>query len=324
MHRSIEQSLALRMGLSLSLLLIATGGFIGMIWGVFVAILLLARVSLSTAMILSTVPALIVLLWIIIVEYRDGVTIEQGATATPVTAKERPPLHATVNRVSSILNVPTPTIAISDSQVPEAMVVGVRPTNSRLILSEGTLEALNEDELEAVIAHELAHVKNYDASVMTVISVPVALADGLVARARELARHRGDLAIVLGAVGLVGVAVTQAITSVCSRTRELAADQAAVEVLGSGAPLASALLTLDQRIKQAPSQDLRDVHAVSSLSILPFERYDRDLPSGYWEEVNVNPFLGFVRKPVSQYTSWVFRTHPTTEKRLQLLSELEE
>lgn len=194
------------------------------------------------------------------------------------------------------------------------MVVGVRPTASRLVLSEGVLEALDTAELEAVIAHELAHVKNRDATVMTIVSIPSVLATGIATRSRDLARHPVPVAIVLVAVGRAAIPITRTIIAVCSRARELAADRAAVDALGTGAPLGSAFRTLDQRIERTPSQDLRDAHAVSSLSILPLEPYEQKKELVYWEELDAEPFLWSVRKHL-------FRTHPPTEKRIDLIAE---
>ncbi|OAQ53238.1 hypothetical protein HTG_07105 [Natrinema mahii] len=323
MRWSVEQVLVLRMICSLLLLFVAIVGFVGALWAVFVGFFLFARTSLSTAMLLSTVPTILLLLWIIVLECRGTREIEQAATATPVTVEEYPELYATVNRVSSIFGMPAPTISISDSLAPEAMVIGVRPTNSRLILSEGLLDTLDAAELEAVIAHELAHVKNRDATVMTIVSVPMILSAGIAARTRDLARHRVPVAIILGAVGRAVVPVTKAIITVCSRTRELAADKAAVEVLGSGAPLASALRTLDQQIQETPSQDLRNARAVSSLSILPFESYNREELLDYWYEGDTKPFFWSIRRPLLRFESRLFRTHPPTEKRIKMISNYE-
>lgn len=326
---SLKQSLAIRMVLSLLLLLVATGVFIGAVWGVFLGLFLLFRVPFSIAKIFAVVPTVVVLLRIAVIEYRGPATIERAATATPVTADEYPELHATVNRVASMLGVPTPTVAISDTAAPEAMVVGVRPTAIRLILSRGTLEALEADELEAVVAHELAHVKNRDAMVMTVISVPTVLAAGLVSRFPEAAERDLTTALLLAIVGLMGTVLTQGIVAVCSRTRELAADRAAVEVIGSATPLASALQTLDRQIDATPAEDLRSVHSVSSLSILPLESDDEE-PLTYWEEVNDEPDLVSVRtltsqnraeKPSTYLRTEFFRTHPPTEKRIELISD---
>lgn len=317
MRTSIERSLALRMGIAVVALPVALLGFVAAIWAVFVGLLLFFRVSLSTATTVAVVPTVGVILAVAFLESYGTSMSDRAGNATPVSPEDEPELHATVNRVASMLDVPKPTVAVSDSPAPEAMVVGTRPSSTRFVLSRGTLEALDAAELEAVVAHELAHVKNRDAAVMTVISVPTVLAVGLVARFPELSRRDLTTAVALAIVGLVGVVVTRSIVAVCSRTRELAADKAAAEVLGSGAPLASALRTLDRRIQETPSEDLRDIRSVSSLSILPLE--SRDEPLTYWEEAETEPFLWSIRRPLSR----LFRTHPPTEERIERLAAAE-
>ncbi|RQG96211.1 M48 family metalloprotease [Natrarchaeobius oligotrophus] len=325
MTSTSERALTLRMLISIALLVLTAGGFVVAIWGVFVAVGLLFRLSRSTATTLAIAPTAAVLLAVAFLEYRGSTTFERAAAARPVDADEYPGVHAAVTRVASMYGLPTPTVAISERRAPEAMVVGVRPSTTRLVLSTGTLEALEEDELEAVIAHELAHVRNRDARVMTVVSAPTVIATGLVLRSPNLAKRDLTIAIALAIVGLLGVVLTRASVAVLSRTRELAADRAAAEITGSAAPLASALRTLDRRIRETPSEDLRKVRPVSVLSILPFASHEgiEATTATRSSESTVEPFPWSVRKPLARRRRALFRTHPPTEKRLSLLAEYE-
>ena len=107
-------------------------------------------------------------------EYRQIDTIERLADADRVDKETEPALYELVTRVATQLGVPVPTIALSERQTPEALAVGFRPENIHLVLSRGTLNTVEGPaELEAVIAHELAHVKNRDAMVMTAVSLPI-------------------------------------------------------------------------------------------------------------------------------------------------------
>ncbi|NGM70084.1 M48 family metalloprotease [Natronolimnobius sp. AArcel1] len=309
---------------SVVLLGVATLGFITAVWGVFVGLLVFFRVSLSNAMTIATVPMASVLLAIAVLEWRSPRTIERAGAETTVDSSEYPELEATVTRVAAILDVPTPTIVVSETPVPEALVVGFRPSSIRLVLSTGTLATLEQDELEAVVAHELAHVKNRDAMVMTVLSLPTVLASGLVYRWNETSRLDLTIATLLAIVGLAGMIITQAIISVCARTRELAADRAAANVRGTGAPLASALQALDQEIQNTPSTDLREVQSVSALSILPLESDESEPPLTHWEDGGIEPPLWSIREPLIQLRMRLFRTHPTTTERLERLVAMEQ
>lgn len=325
MTSAVDRSLVARMGLSIALLGLATGAFVVAIWAVFAGLGLLFRLSRSTATTLALVPTATALLAVAALEYHGSTTFERAAAADPVDADAYPEVHAAVTRVAATYDIPVPTVAVSERDVPEAMVVGVRPSTTRLVLSTGTLEALEADELEAVIAHELAHVRNRDVRVMTVVSAPAIVASGLVLRSPELAKRDLSTALLLALVGLLGVILTRSSVAVLSRTRELAADRAAAESMGSAAPLASALRKLDRRIRETPSEDLRTARPVSMLSILPFTSRKRTETTAatYWSEADVEPFLWSIREPLGRLRTALFRTHPPTEKRLRLLAEYE-
>jgi len=203
-------------------------------------------------------------------EFRHLDTIERFADARPVDRDTAPELHDMATKVAAMFDVPPPTIAVSDRAAPEAMAVGFQPENIHLVVSTGTIEALDSAELEAVIAHELAHVANRDAMVMTALSTPVVLADGLGSRLGEFDHQNpfGLVAVPLGIVSNAVWTVGRAITARLSRHRERAADRAAAEATGSPSTLAAALRRLDSEIAATPDRDLRAVSGVSSLSIL--------------------------------------------------------
>ncbi|MGQ3412923.1 M48 family metalloprotease [Natrinema sp. LN54] len=188
---STDWTLVFRMAVAVLLLVLVTVGFLATLW-----LLAFALSALVVGPILGVYTAggitLLVLIALGYREYAQVASIEQRADATPTTADDLPGIHATTTAVASQLGVPVPTISISETHAPEAMVVGFRPSDTHLILSYGAVTALSDDELEAVIAHELAHVANRDAMVMTAVSTPVVLADGLRARVRDDLPFRGD------------------------------------------------------------------------------------------------------------------------------------
>lgn len=152
-------------------------GLLAGVWTVFYFILRFFEVEFTIYVSFSA--AAVTLLVIGYLEYRHLDTIERFADAHPVDREAAPELYQTTTRVATQLDIPIPTIAVSERETPEALAVGFRPSNIHLMLSIGTIEALDDDELETVIAHELAHVKNHDAMIMTAVSLPVVLADGL-------------------------------------------------------------------------------------------------------------------------------------------------
>ncbi|ELY55774.1 M48 family metalloprotease [Natronolimnohabitans innermongolicus] len=181
--RSADWALCLRMAVAVLLLVLVTIGFLGAVW-LFVALLSALLVGPVTGLYVAAGVTFAVAALIAYREFNQVRAIENSIDATPTTPDELPGIHAATTKVASQLGVPKPTVAISETYAPEAMVVGFRPSEIHLVLSYGAVRALSEAQLEAVIAHELAHVANRDAMVMTAVSTPVVLADGLRARVR--------------------------------------------------------------------------------------------------------------------------------------------
>src|SRR6056297_3439306 len=90
--------------------------------------------------------------------------------AKEVSEDEYPELHATISRLSQQADLPKPKVAVADSRVPNAFATGRSQKNSAVCVTTGLLRTLDREELEGVLAHELAHVKNRDVAVMTVAS----------------------------------------------------------------------------------------------------------------------------------------------------------
>jgi heat shock protein HtpX len=119
-------------------------------------------------------------------EFARMSVVDRRPDAVTVSPEQYPTLHEITTTLSLQFDISKPTVAITKQSEPEAMAVGYRPGNIYLIVSEGLLDALNEEELEAVIAHELAHVANMDAIVMTIASLPIHFAEGLKHRVNVL------------------------------------------------------------------------------------------------------------------------------------------
>lgn len=297
---------------------VVTVGLLAGVWTVFYFTLQFFEVGFTIYV--SFAAAAVTLLVIGYLEYRHLDTIERFADAHPVDREAAPELYQTTTRVATQLDIPIPTIAVSERETPEALAVGFRPSNIHLMLSIGTIEALDDDELETVIAHELAHVKNRDAMIMTAVSLPVVLADGLRSRTAQV-DERGILGIIIVPLSLISDivwVVGRTIMARLSRARERAADRAAAEITGSSAVLGSALQKLDQNIADTPNQDLREVSAISSLSILPLEPQELEKvmlgPEGETE-----PSHWWLQKRLHRLERWLFDTHPSTDDRIESL-----
>lgn len=341
-----RRSLGLRMVATTLVLAALTIAFLAGLWRVVVAVLSLFALPSVVA---GTV-ALGLLAVFVTARLGRAATVEAHADARPISPDSHPELHAIATRAAAQLDVPAPTIAVSDRAAPEALVVGYRPENARLVLSRGTVDALEEAELEAVVAHELAHVANRDAAVTTAAATPLVLADGIRAKAARLAFARPDesespsaflkrspgkfvwytvagvlvspqrlLWWLLGAIAVLTLAIGTPVVAVLSRGRELAADRTAAEATGSPAALAGALRTLEAGIAETPDEDLREAASVSVLSILPLDRPTRGRTAtdgGSTDGGATDDRAGRLRR-------LLFATHPSTERRLERLADLE-
>jgi heat shock protein HtpX len=188
------------------------------------------------------------------------------AAAREATPEEAPEIHAIVDRLCVVADLPKPRVVIEPERQPNSWIVSTGRERTRLHLTEGLLERLEPHELEAVIAHELAHVVHRDATVMTIVGGPgtVLLGGGM-----KLSRFNGFWPITVGglaamAIGWIGCLGTRAL----SRYREFSADAGAGVMTGRPAALASALMKVSDGLVRIPSSDLRVASARDAFHLL--------------------------------------------------------
>jgi heat shock protein HtpX len=220
--------------------------------------------------------------------------------ATEVSEEEYPELHAMVGRLSQQADLPKPKVAVADSRVPNAFATGRSQKSSAVCVTTGLLRTLDRDELEGVVAHELAHVKNRDVAVMTIASFLSTIAFMIVRWGWLFGggrnRNGGGGVIVAIGVSLVVWLVSFLLIRALSRYREYAADRGGATITGKPSALASALLTIDGRMDKVPKEDMREQAEMNAFFVIPIRS-------------------GFIGKIAS--------THPSTEKRVERLRQLE-
>lgn len=221
--------------------------------------------------------------------------------AVEVDERSAPGLLEIVRRLSEKAGIPMPKVYIIPESVPNAFATGRNPSHAAVAVTEGLLELLDEEEVEAVLAHELSHVRHYDILIGT-IAATIAGAIAWIANIMQFGAIFGGrdnnspnpilmlvMSIILPlAAGIIQMAV--------SRSREFEADAGAARLTGHPEWLASALMKL--------------------------ENYNRRgmLPEATPETAHmfiINPFTG---KDFSFAN--LFRTHPTTEQRIERLEQL--
>jgi heat shock protein HtpX len=175
--------------------------------------------------------------------------------AAAVTPAQAPELHAIVDRLCVLANVPKPEIVIEPETQPNSWLVGLSRQRARLHVTRGLLDLLTLTELEAVVGHELAHLVDRDAAVMTAVGGPGAV---LLAGGTRMLRGGGFWPVFLGGIVATGVGRVALLgTQSLSRDRELAADAGSAALTGRPAALASALRRISGQLRLIPEEDLR-------------------------------------------------------------------
>ncbi len=157
-----------------------------------------------------------------------------------VSEQEEPRLHETVSRLCAIADLPKPKIAIVDSNVPNAFATGRSKDSAVVAVTTSLKQRLSQPEIEAVLAHELSHVKNRDMLVITIASFISTVAFFLVRNMLFFGvgggrdRRGAGAAIIIFVVSLLVWIISFLLIRALSRYREFAADSAIARLKGSG------------------------------------------------------------------------------------------
>lgn len=216
--------------------------------------------------------------------------------AKVVTPSEAPDLYEMVDRLRQRAGLPMPTVAIAPQEQANAFATGRNPENSVVCVTQGIIRTLSKDELEGVIAHELAHIKNHDMLLQTIAATMA----GAISNLAQFAFFFGgrsddeDSNPIAGIVMLIVAPIAaMLIQFAISRQREFKADAVGAEISGRPLSLASALMKLDDGAKRIP---MRVSPSAAPLAI-------------------VNPLAAFSMRGAGR----LFSTHPPTEERVQAL-----
>ncbi|WP_414838152.1 zinc metalloprotease HtpX [Candidatus Nanosalina sp. VS9-1] len=233
--------------------------------------------------------------------YSDKIVLKMYG-AEKISEEENPDLHKMVERLAEDAGIPKPKVYMNDMEVPNAFATGRNPEKGVVCVTKGLMNTLNDEEIEGVIAHELAHIKNRD----TLINAVVATIAGAVGILAEMAfwgamfggrEEESDMISALVLMILTPLIAT-IIRMAVSRSMEFRADRDAVKISGNRKGLSSAL----EKISEASSRPLKG-HASRS------------------QEAGANLFISnpFSGDKITKY----FSTHPPLDERLENIESTE-
>jgi heat shock protein HtpX len=222
-----------------------------------------------------------------------------------VQPDEAPELHAMIERLAAMADLPKPRVAVVPSAVPNAFATGRNKKHSVVAVTQGLWDRLEPQEIEGVLAHELTHVLNRDVAVMTIASffsmVAAMLArfglwGGMFSGGDRDRSSGAPVWLIMFVASLVTYVISYVLIMMISRYREYAADRGSALITGAPEHLMSALQKIASRITQIPQQDLREVAGMNAFFIIPTS--------------------------VKRAGAELFMTHPPLEKRLARLSDI--
>jgi heat shock protein HtpX len=220
-----------------------------------------------------------------------------------VEEDEYPELHRMVERLATGAGLPKPRVGIMPSPVPNAFATGRSPSHAVVAVTDSIMRALTPQELEAVLAHEMAHVKNRDMLTLTMASFLSMLAFLIMRNWLFMSIFGGNrdnnnmgALILVYVVSIVVWIVSTLLTRALSRYREFAADRGSAELTGNPRALISALTKISGRMDYIPAEKKREVEGANAFFIIP--------------ALSGNTLME------------LFSTHPSLEKRVAALEDL--
>jgi heat shock protein HtpX len=225
--------------------------------------------------------------------------------AKVVTPEQAPELHAMIDRLCAMADLPKPRVAVIPTDAPNAFATGRSPKHAAVAVTRGLWERLSPREIEGVLAHELAHVGNRDVAIMTIAGffsmvasyvAHMAMWGGMFGGGDRNREGGAPIFLIVMLVGILTYVISYVLILALSRYREFAADRGAALLTGAPEQLMSALQKIASDMTRIPQRDLREMQGMNAFYIVPTN--------------------------VKQSVGQLFLTHPPLEKRLARLAAI--
>ncbi len=220
--------------------------------------------------------------------------------AQPIGPEDAPRLYAMTQQLAQRAGIPMPQLYVIHEDQPNAFATGRGPSNGVVAVNSGLIDLMDEREVAAVIAHEIAHIKHRDILVMSVAATlsgaigMLAQFGGLFARGRDNRNPLGFIGVLM--IMILGPIAAMLVQMAISRAREFEADREGAEICGDPSWLASGLQKLEGYKHSTLNENAEANPATAHMFI-------------------INPLQGFSPRNL-------FATHPPTEQRVARLMQM--
>jgi len=250
-----------------------------------------------------------------------------------VSPEEAPNLHAIIDELAMNANIPKPKVGIAEINLPNAFAFGKSKKDGRVCVTRGILNILDEEELKAVLGHEISHIRHNDMAVMTLISVVPLICYYIFI----VTLFDGDSDSGFGMIGLVALAgylLGNLLVLFVSRVREYYADEGSVEIGGKPHKLASALYKLVYGTASINKNEVKEVEGVKAFfvndisdarnEISDLQQLDQNMDGVISPEELAQLRDTPIKIGTGSKIMELLSTHPNMVKRIKKLSEMEQ
>jgi len=260
--------------------------------------------------------------------------VEWGMRVKYVKKQDYPKLFQMVEALSVKAGIPMPRIGIAEISLPNAFAFGRGIRDGRVCVTQGILSLLNEDELKAVLGHELSHLKNRDVLTITVLSVIPMLMYRLAWQFVFSGRRRDDKGgntVLIGVIAFLFYFITELLVLYASRIREYFADRGSVELGNKPSSLASSLYKLAYGAARTNQESLKEVEGLKAFFVNDPSRALNEVRELKELDLDKNGVLDYqemerlrAKRVNLSFGNRLFEllsTHPNMLKRIKQLSE---
>ncbi len=309
---------------------------------------LYARLSIAIALMFAVIYALIAMIayifgivspiiyaliafLVIIIQYAISPKIVEITMGVKyIDVHEMPWLHEIVEKLAMKAGIKKPRIGISNISIPNAFAFGRSVKDGRVCVTKGLLNILNREEIEAVLGHEISHIKHRDMILLTIFSA-IPLMSYYIFWTSLWSRDRRNNGVIVAMVAFLTYILTNIILLYINRIREYYADYGSAMLTEKPHNLASALYRITLATSRLPAAKIKEAEGMKAFFATDPSKARRDIVElskadlnmdGHLDEYEVKKFASVARPTVTEKIMEIFSSHPNVVDRIRKLAEI--